>query len=60
MDGFNEVVPLEWVQIFDEKELEVGMPNLVSHVCLCVFCNWEREGVMLVKNIHWIWLEVFA
>lgn len=24
MDGFNEVVPLEWIQIFDEKELEVG------------------------------------
>lgn len=24
MEGFNEVVPLEWIQIFDEKELEVS------------------------------------
>ena len=24
MDGFNEIVPLEWIQIFDEKELEVS------------------------------------
>ena len=23
MDGFNEIVPLEWINIFDEKELEV-------------------------------------
>lgn len=24
LDGFNEVVPLEWLRYFDEKELEVG------------------------------------
>lgn len=24
LDGFNEVVPLQWLQYFDEKELEVG------------------------------------
>lgn len=23
LDGFNEVVPLQWLQYFDEKELEV-------------------------------------
>ena len=23
MDGFNEVVPLEWIRILDERELEV-------------------------------------
>lgn len=23
LDGFNEVVPLEWLQYFDERELEV-------------------------------------
>ncbi len=23
LDGFNEVVPLEWLRYFDEKELEV-------------------------------------
>lgn len=25
LDGFNEVVPLQWLQYFDEKELEVGL-----------------------------------
>ncbi len=29
LDGFNEVVPLHWLQFFDEKELEV---NLKLHV----------------------------
>ena len=23
LDGFNEVVPLYWLQVFDEKEMEV-------------------------------------
>jgi hypothetical protein len=23
LDGFNEVVPLEWLQYFDERELEL-------------------------------------
>lgn len=32
LDGFNEVVPLEWLRYFDEKELEVSW-------CLC----WYRE-----------------
>lgn len=26
LDGFNEVVPLQWLQYFDEKELEVSTP----------------------------------
>lgn len=26
LDGFNEVVPLEWLRYFDEKELEVSRP----------------------------------
>jgi hypothetical protein len=25
LDGFNEVVPLQWLQYFDEKELEVRL-----------------------------------
>jgi len=29
LDGFNEVVPLQWLQYFDERELEV------MHHCLC-------------------------
>ena len=24
IDGFSEVIPLEWIKIFDEKELEVS------------------------------------
>jgi len=26
LDGFNEVVPLHWLQFFDEKEIEVFEP----------------------------------
>ena len=38
IDGFSEVIPLEWLQIFDEKELEVSTKilsvsfNFVSHI----------------------------
>lgn len=31
LDGFNEVVPLQWLQYFDEKELEVRIdPEVLS------------------------------
>lgn len=30
LDGFNEVVPLQWLQYFDEKELEVGGQKILS------------------------------
>jgi hypothetical protein len=33
LDGFNEVVPLQWLQYFDEKELEVR---------LFYFAIWEK------------------
>ena len=34
LDGFNEVVPLYWLQYFDEKEMEVWRMNrwMKSHV----------------------------
>ena len=37
MDGFNEVVPLEWIQIFDEKELEVCINryNIIYAILQC-------------------------
>lgn len=39
LDGFNEVVPLYWLQYFDEKEMEV----LVSHD----YCDNARvDGVL--------------
>lgn len=37
LDGFNEVVPLEWLRYFDEKELEVSW-----HLC------WYGEAEILV------------
>lgn len=30
LDGFNEVVPLQWLQYFDEKELEVRFVKINS------------------------------
>lgn len=30
LDGFNEVVPLEWLRYFDEKELEVRAESSCS------------------------------
>ena len=32
IDGFSEVIPLEWIQIFDEKELEVST-KILSFSC---------------------------
>lgn len=34
LDGFNEVVPLQWLQYFDEKELEVRL-------CAVRYGYWE-------------------
>lgn len=37
LDGFNEVVPLQWLQYFDEKELEVSSrPDVGSAVLVLV------------------------
>lgn len=44
LDGFNEVVPLQWLQYFDEKELEVRLRG-------CVLGN--GEGAWLPqKHVH--------
>lgn len=37
VDGFREVVPLEWLRAFDERELEVRPPLLI-HVRL-LYCT---------------------
>ncbi|XP_064393564.1 NEDD4-like E3 ubiquitin-protein ligase WWP2 [Halichondria panicea] len=56
LDGFNEVVPLHWLQFFDERELELmlcGMQELnVS--------EWERNTIYRnytrnSKQIQWFW-----
>lgn len=34
LEGFNEVVPLQWLQFFDERELEVC--NIYTELGLCI------------------------
>jgi hypothetical protein len=56
LDGFNEVVPLQWLQFFDEKELELmlcGMQELSAS-------EWEKHTVYRnytrnSKQIQWFW-----
>uniref|UniRef100_A0A7N6BNW0 E3 ubiquitin-protein ligase n=1 Tax=Anabas testudineus TaxID=64144 RepID=A0A7N6BNW0_ANATE len=55
LDGFNEVVPLQWLQYFDEKELEVSRAG--SEVDLQ---DWQRNTVYRhytrnSKQIIWFW-----
>jgi hypothetical protein len=59
MDGFNEVVPLEWIQIFDERELELmlcGMQEIdVNEWEKCtIYRNYTRSA----KQIQWFWQVV--
>lgn len=48
LDGFNEVVPLQWLQYFDEKELEVR----VFYFAIIGNVNWEEGCYALKKNVH--------
>jgi len=56
LDGFNEVVPLQWLQFFDERELELmlcGMQELNAN-------EWEKHTVYRnytrnSKQIQWFW-----
>lgn len=41
LDGFNEVVPLQWLHYFDEKELEVRFLFNVF-----TFCKGNRYGMI--------------
>ncbi|XP_046703277.1 NEDD4-like E3 ubiquitin-protein ligase WWP1 isoform X2 [Silurus meridionalis] len=56
LDGFNEVVPLQWLQYFDEKELEVMLCGM-QEVDLQ---DWQRNTVFRhytrnSKQIMWFW-----
>uniref|UniRef100_A0A4W3J4L3 E3 ubiquitin-protein ligase n=1 Tax=Callorhinchus milii TaxID=7868 RepID=A0A4W3J4L3_CALMI len=56
LDGFNEVVPLQWLQYFDEKELEVMLCGM-QEVDLT---DWQRNTVYRhytrnSKQIIWFW-----
>lgn len=56
LDGFNEVVPLEWLQYFDERELELmlcGMQEIDID-------DWQRNTVYRhytrnSKQVQWFW-----
>jgi hypothetical protein len=47
LDGFNEVVPLEWLRYFDEKELEVSGLHSLYRQDLCVFVHARYPCVRL-------------
>nr|XP_003480047.1 NEDD4-like E3 ubiquitin-protein ligase WWP1 [Cavia porcellus] len=56
LDGFNEVVPLQWLQYFDEKELEVRLCTSQK----IDLADWQRNTVYRhytrnSKQIIWFW-----
>ena len=57
LDGFNEIVPVNWLQFFDERELELmlcGMQQLNVD-------EWEKHTVYRggyesdSTHIRWFW-----
>ncbi|CAG5021711.1 unnamed protein product [Parnassius apollo] len=56
LDGFNEVVPLEWLKYFDERELELmlcGMQEIDVD-------DWQRNAIYrhytrTSKQVAWFW-----
>lgn len=56
LDGFNEVVPIEWLKYFDERELELllcGMQEIDVE-------DWQRHTIYRhytrsSKPIQWFW-----
>lgn len=56
LEGFNEVVPLEWLQYFDERELELmlcGMQEIDVQ-------DWQRNTIYRhytrnSKQVQWFW-----
>lgn len=56
LDGFNEVVPLEWLQYFDERELELMLCGIQEFDIE----DWERNTIYRhytksSKQIVWFW-----
>jgi len=56
LEGFNEVVPLEWLKYFDERELELmlcGMQEIDVE-------DWQRNSIYRhytrnSKQVAWFW-----
>ncbi|XP_078607759.1 NEDD4-like E3 ubiquitin-protein ligase WWP2 isoform X1 [Branchiostoma floridae x Branchiostoma japonicum] len=59
LDGFNDVVPLQWLQYFDERELELmlcGMQEFDIN-------DWQRNTIYRhyarnSKQVQWFWQYV--
>ncbi|CAF3926988.1 unnamed protein product [Rotaria magnacalcarata] len=56
LHGFNEVVPLQWIQMFDERELEL----LLCGISKIDVVDWERNTIykhytQSTKQIQWFW-----
>ncbi|CAF1011549.1 unnamed protein product [Rotaria sordida] len=54
--GFNEVVPQQWIQIFDERELEL----LLCGISKIDILDWERNTIYknyteTTKQVQWFW-----
>uniref|UniRef100_A0A3B5MZW4 E3 ubiquitin-protein ligase n=1 Tax=Xiphophorus couchianus TaxID=32473 RepID=A0A3B5MZW4_9TELE len=59
LDGFNEVVPLEWLRYFDEKELELMLCGMQE----IDLADWQKNAIYRhytknSKQIHWFWQVV--
>uniref|UniRef100_A0A4W5MJ16 E3 ubiquitin-protein ligase n=1 Tax=Hucho hucho TaxID=62062 RepID=A0A4W5MJ16_9TELE len=59
LDGFNEVVPLEWLRYFDEKELELMLCGMQE----IDLSDWQKNTIYRhytknTKQIHWFWQVV--
>ncbi|XP_028665696.1 NEDD4-like E3 ubiquitin-protein ligase WWP2 [Erpetoichthys calabaricus] len=59
LDGFNEVVPLEWLRYFDEKELELMLCGMQE----IDLSDWQKNTIYRhytknSKQIQWFWQVV--
>ncbi|XP_047237507.1 NEDD4-like E3 ubiquitin-protein ligase WWP2 isoform X2 [Girardinichthys multiradiatus] len=59
LDGFNEVVPLEWLRYFDEKELELMLCGMQE----IDLADWQKNTIYRhytknSKQIQWFWQVV--
>ena len=56
LEGFNEIVPIQWLQYFDERELElilVGIQDfdIQDWQAHTIYRNYRRSD----KQIQWFW-----
>ncbi|XP_053305483.1 NEDD4-like E3 ubiquitin-protein ligase WWP2 isoform X1 [Spea bombifrons] len=59
LDGFNEVVPLEWLRYFDEKELELMLCGMQE----IDISDWQKNTIYrhytkTSKQVQWFWQVV--